>query len=136
MHLTVITPDKTVFKDEVDEVTLPTKDGEITILPNHIPLVSAVSSGAARVKKDGEEYFLAVTGGMIQVNPGGSIVVLADVADVGEHLDEQKIQEAHAAAKKLLSNVRAADDIEYIALTSQIEHELARLKVARKLRHK
>ncbi|MEI7741878.1 MAG: ATP synthase F1 subunit epsilon [bacterium] len=136
MHLSVITPEKTVFKDEVQEISLPTQSGEITILPNHIPLVAALKSGAARVKKDGAEYFVAMTGGMVQIKEDGSVVVLADAADRAEELDEAKIQEAHDAAKKLLEGVRASDDLQYAALASKIEHEIAKLKVARKSRHK
>jgi F-type H+-transporting ATPase subunit epsilon len=134
MHLSVITPEKTVFKDEVEEITLPTLQGEITILPNHIPLVAALKSGAARVLKGGKEYFVAVTGGMVQVKAGNEITVLADSADRAEELDEKKIEAAHAEAVKLLSEVRAGDDVEYAALASKIEHELARLHVARKHR--
>ncbi|MFH0928095.1 MAG: ATP synthase F1 subunit epsilon [bacterium] len=134
MHLSVITPEKIVFQDEVQEITIPTSEGEITILPHHVPLMSVLGSGAARVVKEGREYFLAVTGGFLQVKPGNQVVILADSADRAEELDLQKIEASKKAAEDLLKEKRALSDVEYAALAANLERELARLKVARKSR--
>ena len=65
IKLQLTTPERKVFEDEVDQITLPTKDGEITVLPHHIPLVSILVPGMATIIKDGVESYLAVSGGFI-----------------------------------------------------------------------
>lgn len=128
----ITTPERIVFSDEVDEVILPTMNGEIGVLPHHIPLVSLLVPGEVRIKKGSETIYMAVSGGFIQVRPD-KVVVLADSADREEEIDEQKAEEARQRAKKLLSETRA-DDAEFAAISALLEKELARLKVARRRR--
>lgn len=128
----ITTPERTVFSDEVDEIVLPTLSGEIGILPHHIPLVSVLATGEARIRKGNETIYMAVSGGFIQVRPD-KVVVLADSAEREEEIDEQKAEEARQRAKKLLSETRA-DNAEFAAISAQLERELARLKVVRRRR--
>ena len=73
----IITPERVVFEaPEVEAVSLPTKMGEITILPDHLPLVASLVAGETRVKVSGKEILMAVSGGFIEVKPG-EVVVLA-----------------------------------------------------------
>ena len=72
LNFEIITPEKIVYSDKVDEVVLPTVMGEIGILPNHIPLVSILKPGELRIKKGKEEEFLAVSGGLTVM--GGSTI--------------------------------------------------------------
>jgi len=129
----ITTPEGVIYKSEVDEVSLPTKTGEITILSHHIPLVSALIPGELRIKKDGEIIFLAVAGGFIEVQPNNRVVVLADSAEMAEKIDIKQAEEAKRRAEELMKE-KKVDDVEYTQLASLLERELARLRVARKHR--
>ncbi|MDD5040134.1 MAG: F0F1 ATP synthase subunit epsilon [Patescibacteria group bacterium] len=129
----ITTPERTVFSDEVDEVILPTPQGEIGVLPNHIPLVSLLSAGELRIKKGGETIYMAVSGGFLQVRPD-KVVVLSDTAERAEEIDETKADEARKRAQELVKEKRV-DASEFARLSAKIEKELARLKVARKRRN-
>ena len=128
----ITTPERVVFSDEVDEIVLPTLNGEIGILPHHIPLVSVLATGEARIRKGNEMIHMAVSGGFIQVRPD-KVIVLADTAEREEEIDEQAAEEARRRAKKLLEEKRT-DSAEFAAISAQLEKELARLKVARRRR--
>lgn len=129
----ITTPERTVFKDEVDQITLPTEMGEITILPNHIPLVSVLRPGEMRVIKNGQETVLAVAGGFIEVEPKNRVIVLADNAERVEEINIERAEAARKRAEELMKE-KSVQDVEYTALASQLERELARLRVARKHR--
>lgn len=134
LNFEITTPEKVVYSDQVDEVVLPTPQGEIGILPNHIPLVSLLASGELRIKKGNEIVYMAVSGGFIEVKPD-KVVVLADMAEQAEEIDEQKAEAARKAAESLIKEKRV-DAAEFAALSAKIEKELARLKVARRRRRK
>jgi len=134
INFEITTPERKVFSDQVDEVILPTPNGEIGILPNHIPLVSLLSPGELRIKKGDEVNYLAVSGGFIEVRPD-KVVVLADTAEQAEEIDEAKAEEARKKAQGLLEEKRV-DATEFAALSAKIEKELARLKVAKKRRRR
>ena len=128
----IVTPERVVFEDTVDAVVLPTVEGEITVLPHHIPLVSLLKAGEIRIKKGSEEIPLAVSSGVIEVD-GEKVVVLADTAERADELEEAKIEEAREAAQKLMSEKR--NDAEGFAeATALLERELARLKVVKRRR--
>ncbi|MFA6391120.1 MAG: F0F1 ATP synthase subunit epsilon [Patescibacteria group bacterium] len=134
LQFEITTPEGKVYSDQVDEVILPTPKGEIGILPNHIPLVSLLSPGEVRIKKNGEETYLAVSGGFIEVRPD-KIVVLADTAEHADEIDEARAEAAKIQAQELV-NVKRTDDKEFAALTAKIEKEFARLKVVRRRRRR
>jgi F-type H+-transporting ATPase subunit epsilon len=129
----LITPEKIAFEDEIEEANLPTVEGEIGILPNHIPLLSILKAGEIRLKKGGEIVYLATSGGCIEVNPTG-VRVLADSAERAEEIDEMRAIEAKNQAEKLMKE--AADDVSFADATAYLERSLARIKVAgRKKKH-
>ncbi|MCX6789401.1 MAG: ATP synthase F1 subunit epsilon [Candidatus Gribaldobacteria bacterium] len=128
----IVTPERVVYESEVDQATIPTAQGEITVLPNHIPLVGVLRPGELMIKKGKEEITMAVSGGMIEVTKN-MIVILADTAEQAHEIDEQRAKEAKDRALKLMSE-KNREDVDYTGLAIQIEKELARLKVAR--RHK
>lgn len=130
----IATPERVVYKETVDSLTLPTKDGEITVLPNHIPLVSVLVPGVAVVRKDGAEQYMAVSGGFIEVQPGNRVVVLADTAERAEELTEAAIEKARDDAERALKEKRGLDDETFAAAAAGLERELARLRVARRRR--
>jgi len=92
----IATPEKVVYeKDSVAQVTIPTMNGEITILPNHIPLVSVVKAGELRVRDREGEHLMAVAGGFLEVRGNNEIVILADNAERAQDIDIAKAEAAH-----------------------------------------
>jgi F-type H+-transporting ATPase subunit epsilon len=127
----IVTPERIVFEEEVDQVTLPTQEGEITVLPNHIPLISVLQAGELVAKKDGEEIAMAVSGGMVEVQKN-ELTVLADTAERAEEIDLARAEEARRRAEKLKEEKVRADETEYAAVAATLEKNLARIKVAKK----
>ncbi len=133
LKLQVITPERTVFDDEVDEVTLPTTSGEIGVLPNHVPLISIIKAGEVKIRKGKENIYLATYGGCIEIYPGG-IRVLADAAEHADEIDEMKVIEAKKRAELAMSE--AKDDVAFADASAMLERNLIQTKlVQRKKRH-
>ncbi|MDD2785704.1 MAG: ATP synthase F1 subunit epsilon [Patescibacteria group bacterium] len=126
------TPEKVVFSQAVDQVTLPTMDGEITILPSHIPLVAQLVPGVAILKLDGASEDVAVSGGFIQVDGRGKITVLADTAERGMNLNLEDIEKAKQRAEEVMHSTVRGDDETFARAAAELERELARYKVALK----
>ena len=127
----IVTPEKTVYDDFVDQVTLPTTDGEITVLPNHIPLISVLAPGELVAKKGSEEIAMAISGGMIEVQ-NNEITILADTAERAEEIDIRRAEEAKVRAEKLKEEKIRSDETGYATAAAILEKNLARIKVARK----
>lgn len=134
IHFELVTPERTLFNQEVDEVTLPTADGEITVLPNHIPLVATLVPGVARYRIGTQEEDVAVSGGFIEIQAGNVLRVLADTAERGHELSMTVIEEAKRRAEQVMKETAHADDAGYAAAAASLERELARYKVAQKHR--
>jgi F-type H+-transporting ATPase subunit epsilon len=128
----ITTPEREVYANQVDQITLPTLEGELTILPGHLPLVAILVPGELRVARQGEEIVMAVSGGFIEVQPGSRVIILADTAERAEELDIAKIEEAKKKAEELLREKRNLDEESFAEAAAALERELARLKVARK----
>lgn len=132
LHFEITSPERLVLKDEIDQVSIPTAMGEITVLPHHLPLVAELVPGELRVKRDGETHFYAVAGGFVEVQPGNRVVILADAAERDDELDIAAIEAAEERARKALSEQTRMDDVAFAAAAAALEHEMARLRVARK----
>ena len=132
LDLEITTPERVAFKARAKQVTVPTSQGDITVLPGHVPLVAPLKAGELRVVgEDGKETLMAVAGGFVTIHQGDRLVVLADAAERADELDLKAIEAAYARAEELLKEVH--DDKERFAeLQGVIAHENARLKVARK----
>jgi len=130
--LEIVTPERVVYSDEIDQVSLPTPQGEITILPHHIPLISALSAGELIVRKGDIDVPMAISSGFVEVRPD-KVVVLADTAERAEEIDVTRAEEARKKAERLLTTKRA-DQKEFAAVMVNIEKELARMRVAEKHR--
>ncbi len=133
--LTIVTPDGEVFNDKVESLTFPSKMGEITILPDHAPLVGLVAFGELVIKKDGKESYFAVSGGAFEVLGKNAVRLLADTAEQAEGLNMAAIIEAEARARNFLKEKESGDDRAFADAAAGLERELARLKVARKHTH-
>ncbi len=130
IHANIITPDETVFDGDVESLTIPTAEGEITVMGGHVPLVSVLVPGTVIARKAKEEWFFACSRGVIEID-GKSIRILADTADRAEALEESAVEAARSRAEKLASERR--DDAEGFAEASALmERELARLSTIRR----
>jgi len=130
----IVTPERVVLQQEILQITVPTTSGEITVLPDHIPLISVLTPGVIEVKRaDNIIEIMAVSGGFIEVM-GDKIVILADTAERAEELDEARIQEAQARAEKLKEEAQNVDDVQFAAVSAKMEKELARLRAVNKWR--
>jgi F-type H+-transporting ATPase subunit epsilon len=128
----IVTPERTVFESEIDQVTIPTQEGEITVLPEHIPLIAMLAPGELDIRKGGEDIVMAVSGGMLEVRKN-EITVLADTAERAEEIDLARAEEARAKAEKIKEERVRMDDVEYAAaVAALLERNLARIRVARK----
>ena len=134
MQFRIVTPEKQVFSDDVEQVSLMTRDGEITVLPHHIPLVTILLPGELRYKKNGEEFAMAVSGGFAEVRSDNSVVILADTAEHAHEIDLTRAEEARAKAAKLMEESRHKEDVDFAALAVQLEKALTRIKVGNKYR--
>ncbi|MFA5174890.1 MAG: F0F1 ATP synthase subunit epsilon [Patescibacteria group bacterium] len=130
----IITPEREIFSEEAEQITMMTRDGEITILPGHIPLITVLQPGELRYKKDGEEKFLAVSGGFAEMRPDNTLVILADTAEYAEHIDIERAEAARERAAKAMKETRNVEGIDYAALQAQLERAVNRVKIAKKYR--
>jgi len=122
----IVTPEHVVSKQEVLQISVPTTSGEITILPDHIPLVSILKPGVIEVKRiDNVIEIISVSGGFIEVLKD-KVVILADTAERAEDLDEERIKDAQKRAEEAKKNAKFVDDVEFAKIAAQIEKELAR----------
>jgi F-type H+-transporting ATPase subunit epsilon len=134
LHFKIVSPERVVYEDDVDQVTLMTKSGEITVLPNHIPLVSSLRAGELRVQKSGETIPMVISDGLVEVQSGSRITVLADTAEKVEEIDIERAEAARTRAHALMQE-KLDEAVDYVALSAKIEKELARVRVAKKYRH-
>jgi len=127
----IVTPERTVYEEEIDQATLPVADGEVTILPNHRSYIAALKAGEICLKKDGEEIIMATSGGFIEFNQN-NLVVLADTAERAEEIDLKRAEEAKAKAEEAMKQKETMDNFEFARVAASIEKEMARLRVGKK----
>ena len=129
-QLDIVTPEKTIFSDTVDDVYLPGSEGEMGILPMHAALVAPLQPGELRYLKDGKVEELAVGEGFVEV-ANDKVAVLIDLAIGEDAIDEAKVEEAMKRAQDALDGV--ADDHEAMAaLQVVIAKSEAMLRLKRK----
>ncbi len=131
LRLEVVTAEREVFADDVDMVVAPGGEGELGILPRHAPLLSTLQPGTLRLRKDGEETLMAITGGFIQVFRD-RVLVLADAAERADEIEEQRAEEARARAEAALKEAARGDAAQVEAARLALRRSLARLQVVRR----
>ncbi|HEX7632161.1 MAG TPA: ATP synthase F1 subunit epsilon [Lacunisphaera sp.] len=133
LTLEIVTPEAKVYSDTIDSVVVPTVEGEIGVLPGHIPLLTQVEHGELRVTKGNVTQWLAVGGGFAQID-GDCVRVLAEHAITEEKIDEHAVE---AALKKAEEEIKAAKDMDpqqYEHLQSLIRYSGVQLAVKRRRR--
>jgi F-type H+-transporting ATPase subunit epsilon len=129
IKLEIVTPEAKTFSDDVDMVTLTGTDGEMGILPQHMPLMTQLVAGEIHAKKGNENIFLAVGDGFVQVT-GDKVSVLTDMAIKAENIDEAKAEEARQRAEARLAEKLSAEDT--ATVQASLMNALAQLKVKRR----
>ncbi len=131
--LEIITPEKVVYKNEIDEALIPTVNGQIGILPGHIGLVSKIVPGELVVKKGGNQDILAITGGFLEVNKD-KVTILADYAIRAEDIEIAKVQEAQKRAEKLMEEKLTEE--EFRVNEAEMLKAITQLRVASKIKRR
>ncbi len=131
LQLEIVTPDKVVLKDTVDEVVVPTTSGEITILPNHAPLLTRMKEGELVIKKSQKVLYFAVLGGFLEVQ-NNNVNILADYAVRAEDIEVAKAKEAEERAKNAMK--QKANLRDFAMAESDLRKAILELKVARRHR--
>jgi F-type H+-transporting ATPase subunit epsilon len=127
--LDVITPTKTLLKEEVDQITLSTIEGEITILPNHANLMTKLAPGEMVVKNNGKTESYAVFGGFLEISDN-KVNILADHAVRAVDLEIAKVMEAKERAEKAMKD--KTNDQDFQVADAELRRALMELKVVRK----
>jgi F-type H+-transporting ATPase subunit epsilon len=135
LRVDVVSAQQSIFSGEATFVALPGEGGELGILPRHTPLITRIKPGAVRIKRadNGEEEFVFVAGGILEVQPG-TVTVLADTAIRGHDLDEAKALEARQQAAEAMKNAKS--DIDFAAAQSEFATMAAQIAAISKLRKK
>jgi len=140
ISLKILTPEKTVYSDDVLKVVVTTESGEIGILPDHSPLVSIIKSGEIKIEKiDGEIIPLSVDTGTIKVSPHDKdsegktkVIILASKSELATEIDIQRAEEAYERAQKAMKEAESLSDIDFAKFQAILDKELNRIKVGRK----
>jgi len=135
IRVEVVNLRESIFSGEAKFVALPGESGELGILPRHTPLITRIRPGAVRIERadDGEEEFVFVAGGILEVQPG-LVTVLADTAIRGHDLDEAKALDARKHAEEAMKSAKT--DIDFAAAQSEFATMAAQLAAIQKLRRK
>ena len=134
IHVDVVSAEESIFSGEAKFVALPGEAGELGIYPRHTPLITRIKAGSVRIEKpDGTEEFIFVAGGILEVQPN-CVTVLSDTAVRGKDLDDEKANEAKAAAEEALKNAKS--EIDQAKISSELYVIAAEIAALRKYRQK
>ena len=133
LKLEIVTPDAKVYAEDVDMVTLPGVEGEMGIYPMHVPLMTQIVPGEIAVRKNNQDFFLAVGEGFVEIT-GDSVSILTDMAIKAQDIDEAKAEEVRKRAEERFSGNQMSDE-EVASVTAALAHSLAQLKVKRRQHH-
>lgn len=127
LTLKIITPERVVLEKSVDEVSAKAIDGELSILPNHEPLITALAIDVLRFKSNGAEETAAVIGGLMEVGEN-QVTVLSDVAELDTEIDEARAHDAKAKAEA--ETTQKTDKLDLYLSEMAMSRAIARLKAA------
>ena len=134
LTLQIITPERIVFEEQnVDSLTVPGAEGELTILPEHAALMTALRPGPVVFRRGNDEVDLALSGGFMEVRDD-KVIVLADTAERSDEIDAARAEEARERARQQLAHRDA--DIDFAATMASLERAQARLRVSERRRRR
>jgi F-type H+-transporting ATPase subunit epsilon len=129
LKLEIVTPEAKAYSEDVESVTLPGIEGEMGVFPQHVPLMTQLVSGEITVRKGGQDYYLAVGDGFVEIT-AERVAVLTDMAIPAEQIDEAKAEEARQRAQARLAE--RMDDEEAASVNASLAHALAQIRVKRR----
>ncbi|MDD5338415.1 MAG: F0F1 ATP synthase subunit epsilon [Dehalococcoidales bacterium] len=129
----IVTAERIVYSEDVDEVVAPGVSGQLGILPHHAPLMTTLEAGELVVRKGGQEEIMAISGGFLEVRPD-HVIVLADQAERAEEIDISRADEARKRAEDRLKVKQTGMDA--LRAEAALRRALVRLSVAEKLRRR
>ncbi len=136
----IITPERLVLEDMVDQVSIPTKEGEITVLYGHLPIIASLTKGEILAKSFGEDVPFLVVGGFVEVknNEKGEteVAVLADFAEHVSEISEEVIKDARAKSENIRKQMENKSSVDFEHFEVELEKSLSRIKIADKWRNK
>jgi len=134
IHVDVVSAEESIYSGEARFVALPGEAGELGIYPRHTPLITRIKAGSVRIEQaDGHEEFIFVAGGILEVQPD-CVTVLSDTAIRGKDLDDEKANEARAAAEEAIKNAKT--DIDLAKATSELAIMAAQIAALRRYRQR
>jgi F-type H+-transporting ATPase subunit epsilon len=128
IHLEIVTAERTVMSDDVDQINAPGAAGRMGVLPRHEPLMTMLVPGELTIVKNGESTPFAISGGFMEVLPD-RVTILADTAERGDEIDEARADAARRRAEELLRDRRSEQDM--LIAEAQLRRAMVRLRVAR-----
>jgi F-type H+-transporting ATPase subunit epsilon len=129
----VVTAERIVFEGDVDMVLAPGTEGQLGILPQHAPLMTALSYGELIIRREGQEdAFIAIGGGFMEVGPD-HVTILADSAERADEIDEERAEEARRRAEDTMAH-KKREDVDFARAEASLRRSLVRLKVAKRKR--
>jgi F-type H+-transporting ATPase subunit epsilon len=135
LKLEIVTPEAKVFSQDVEMVVIPGVEGELGILPMHIPLMTMIKPGELVVSSQGQETYMAVGEGFVEVT-AQSVTVLTDMAIEEHAIDESAVEAAVKRAQEALKHGANIGDEQVAAVEASLQKSLAQLQVKRRQHHK
>ena len=123
--LSIVTPEKQLVAEEVDQVNVPGTEGDLGVLFDHAPILTNLRSGQLSYEKDGETVALVVSGGYLEVTDN-RVTVLAETGEFLHEIDRERAERAHADAEKLL--LTDLSEEEFIEAQKKLFRAVARLE--------
>lgn len=130
LRLEIVTPEQKIYADDVDSVVIPGLEGEMGILPQHVPLMTQLLPGELRVMKAGEELRLAVGEGFVEIG-ADKVAVLTDMAIKENDIDESAAEEAMKRAEEAMRSKKMSDE-EHATVKASLQKSLAQIRVKRR----
>jgi F-type H+-transporting ATPase subunit epsilon len=126
IRLELVTPERLVLSEDVDEVIIPGYEGEFGVLPEHTQYLSIVNIGVLRYRKGNEVHKVALSGGFAEVTPE-RVVVLADTAERAEEIDLERARRAKERAEEALKQTLSIEDEAYGKASAAMQRALTRI---------
>jgi len=133
VRVDIVTAERVVYSEDADMVLAPGSVGQLGILPHHAPLMTTLQPGELLVRKGGEEYALAISGGFLEVRPD-RVIILADSAERADEIDVGRAEAARERARQRI--LHPATGIDAARAEASLQRAMTRLRVAEKRRRK
>jgi F-type H+-transporting ATPase subunit epsilon len=131
MQCDIVTQERTVFSSQVDAVNLPSPEGRMGILPNHMVMLTALDFGEVIVRRGAEEEYFAIGGGFAEILPN-QVTILADSAELAAEIDVQRAQKARERAEQAMAEGIQEDSERYAQIQAALQRAQIRIEVSRR----